>query len=151
MPSSPVIRPITADDQQVWETLWKAYLAFYDTRLAQDVIDTAFARLLADDAHDFHGLLAEVDGKVCGLTHYVFHRSLWQISPVCYLQDLYADPSVRGMGIGYALIQGVYAKADAAGAPNVYWMTQDFNATARKLYDQCADLTPFIKYKRRGL
>ena len=67
---------------------------------------------------------------------------------VCYLQDLYTDPSVRGTGAGRALIEGVYAAAEAAGAPTVYWLTQDFNATARRLYDRVATLTPFIKYNR---
>ena len=59
-----------------------------------------------------------------------------------------ADPSVRGQGVGRALIEAVYAAADAAGCPSVYWMTQEFNAEARKLYDRIATLTPFIKYQR---
>ena len=63
-------------------------------------------------------------------------------------RDLYADPSVRGTGIGRKLIEAVYAAADADGCPSVYWMTQDFNAEARKLYDRIATLTPFIKYNR---
>ena len=55
---------------------------------------------------------------------------------------------MRGKGIGRALIEAVYAAADAHGAATVYWMTQDFNATARQLYDRIATLTPFIKYQR---
>ena len=38
--------------------------------------------------------------------------------------------------------------ADRLGAGNVYWMTQEFNATARLLYDRVATKTPFIKYQR---
>ena len=55
---------------------------------------------------------------------------------------------VRGKGIGRALIEAVYAEADRRGTPSVYWMTQDFNTTARQLYDRIAKLTPFIKYSR---
>jgi GNAT superfamily N-acetyltransferase len=55
---------------------------------------------------------------------------------------------VRGTGIGRALIEGVYAKAKEAGAPEVYWMTQEFNATARTLYDRIAEKTPFIVYQK---
>ena len=50
--------------------------------------------------------------------------------------------------MGRALIEAVYAEADRRGTPAVYWMTQDFNTTARQLYDRIAKLTPFIKYSR---
>ncbi len=83
-----------------------------------------------------------------GLVHFIFHRHNWKIEDVCYLQDLYADPAMRGSGVGRALIEAVYAAADSHGAPAVYWMTQDFNTTARKLYDRIGQLTPFIKYQR---
>lgn len=89
-----------------------------------------------------------MDGKLVGLTHYLFHRHGWKVEDTCYLQDLYADPDVRGMGVGRALIEAVYAAADAAGAPSVYWLTQDFNHTARQLYDRIGTKSPFIKYTR---
>ncbi len=83
-----------------------------------------------------------------GLVHYIFHDHCWRPEGVTYLQDLFADPEIRGHGVGRALIEAVYAAADAAGRPSVYWMTQDFNATARQLYDRIGTLTPFIKYAR---
>lgn len=97
---------------------------------------------------EYRGLLATLDGKPVGLAHYLFHRSCWTVGNVCYLQDLFADPGVRGSGIGRALIEGVYAKAREAGSPEVYWMTQEFNATARQLYDRIAEKTPFIIYQK---
>ena len=142
------IRPLAADDKPAWTQLWRAYLAFYETELPEDIYDTYFERLLGDDPQDFHGLIAEVEGKPVGLTHFVFHRHGWKIENVCYLQDLYADPSVRRRGVGRALIEAVYEAADAQGAPSVYWLTQDFNAEARKLYDRIGTLTPFLKYAR---
>ena len=142
------IRPLTAADKPEWVRLWRAYLAFYETELPQNVYDTYFDRLLGDDPQDFRGLIAEVDGQPVGLTHFVFHRHGWKIENTCYLQDLYADPGVRGQGVGRALIEAVYEAADAAGAPSVYWLTQDFNEDARKLYDRIGTLTPFIKYAR---
>jgi GNAT superfamily N-acetyltransferase len=145
-----IIRPLEASDEVEWRRLWKAYLAFYETELPEEIYATHFARLLGDDPQDFHGLVAELDGRLVGLTHYVFHRHGWRIENVCYLQDLYADPEVRGMGIGRALIEAVYAAADAEGAPAVYWLTQEFNTTARQLYDRIGVATPFIKYARRG-
>ena len=142
------VRFLNADDEAQWRELWRAYLAFYETELPPEIYDTMFARLLGDDRQDFHGLVAEQDGRLVGLTHYLFHRHGWKIENVCYLQDLYADPSVRGRGVGRKLIEAVYAAADAEGAPGVYWLTQDFNKTARQLYDRIGTVTPFIKYAR---
>ncbi|RNC96963.1 MAG: GNAT family N-acetyltransferase [Oricola sp.] len=142
------IRPLQQGDHEAWRALWTAYLEFYESSVSEEVYATTWARLLGDELYDPNGLVALVDGKPAGLVHYIFHRHCWRTDNVCYLQDLYADPDVRGTGVGRALIEAVYEKADAAGCPSVYWMTQDFNATARKLYDRIATLTPFIKYQR---
>jgi GNAT superfamily N-acetyltransferase len=142
------VRPLTAADEANWRRLWADYLTFYETSAPEDVYQTTFARLLGDDPQDFTCLIAEVNGTPVGLTHYLFHRHAWKIENVCYLQDLYADPDVRGQGIGRALIEAVYAAADTAGTPSVYWLTQDFNTTARQLYDRVAVKTPFIRYQR---
>ncbi|MGX5721218.1 N-acetyltransferase family protein [Shinella zoogloeoides] len=144
-----VVRPLHKDDEGEWRRLWTAYLAFYETVLPEEIFASTFARLTGEAVEgEYRGLLATLDGKPVGLAHYLFHRSCWTINSICYLQDLFADPEVRGSGIGRALIEGVYAKAEEAGAPEVYWMTQDFNATARKLYDRIADKTPFIVYQK---
>jgi len=143
-----VIRPLTAADKPAWRALWTAYLTYYETSVPEAVYDSTFARLLGDDSHDFNGLLAVLEGRPVGLVHYLFHRHCWKIEDVCYLQDLFADPDVRGTGVGRALIEAVYDAADAKGAPSVYWLTQDFNTTARRLYDRVGTLTPFLKYAR---
>jgi len=144
---TPEIRPIEAADKPRWLELWTAYLAFYETELPGSVKETAFDRLL-DPARPVHGLLAVDGDRPVGLVHYIFHDHLWRPEGICYLQDLYAEPEVRGTGVGRALIEAVYAAADAAGVPGVYWLTQDFNITARRLYDRVGTLTPFIRYNR---
>ncbi len=143
-----IIRPLAAHDRDAWGTLWTGYLTYYETSLPPEIYDVYFARLLGDDPQDYSGLVAELDGKLVGLTHYLFHRHGWSVENTCYLQDLYVDPDIRGTGAGRALIEAVYKAADEAGAPSVYWLTQDFNATARQLYDRIGEKTPFIKYKR---
>jgi GNAT superfamily N-acetyltransferase len=142
------IRPLTSADAAEWRRLWTDYLTFYDTGVDGTVYASTFARLLSDDPGDFNCLLAVVDDRLVGLVHYLFHRHAWRVENVCYLQDLYTDPRVRGHGVGRALIEAVYAAADTAGAPAVYWLTQDFNHAARHLYDRVGVLTPFIKYQR---
>jgi GNAT superfamily N-acetyltransferase len=142
------IRPLAGSDFVDWARLWQSYLAFYQTALDPSVYRSTFARLVSGDAGEYRGFLALADGKPVGLAHYLFHRSTWQIPDICYLQDLYVDPAQRGTGLGRALIEAVYAAADAEGAPDVYWLTQEFNSTARRLYDRLAQVTPFLEYDR---
>jgi len=142
------VRALRAEDRAEWERLWDLYLEFYRSSVTDEVKDSSFARLMNDDPHDFNGFVAEADGRLVGLVHFLFHRHGWKIENVCYLQDLYALPETRGTGVGRALIEAVYAEADRRGAPQVYWLTQEDNATARRLYDRIATCTDFIKYQR---
>ncbi|MEL7467299.1 MAG: GNAT family N-acetyltransferase [Pseudomonadota bacterium] len=142
------VRDLTAEDEPQWRVLWTGYLEFYETSVTEDIYQTYFQRLLGNDRQDYHGLVAEKDGELIGLTHYLFHRHGWRIENVVYLQDLFVSNAARGTGAGRALIEAVYERADAAGCPSVYWLTQDFNTTARHLYDRIATKTPFIKYQR---
>jgi GNAT superfamily N-acetyltransferase len=144
-----LIRPVRAGDEADWRRLWGAYLAFYETSRPEAVFAASFARLLGAAPQGYRGLIAEVEGRPAGLAHYLFHPTMWAVADTCYLQDLWADPEVRGRGVGRALIEAVYAAADAHGAASVYWTTQHFNATARRLYDRIGELTPFVKYQRR--
>lgn len=140
------VRPLTRSDEADWRRLWKDYLAFYETEVADEIYTTYFERLLGNDPCDYSGLLIEVNGVPKGLAHYLFHRHGWRIEDTCYLQDLYVDPDCRGLGLGRKLIEAVYDKADAHGANPVYWLTQEFNTTARQLYDRLATKTPFVQY-----
>ena len=142
------IRPLERRDEPEWRRLWTAYLDFYGTTVAERVYRSTFERLLTEGEHEFRGLLAEKDGAAVGLVHFLFHRHCWRVENVCYLQDLYVDEAGRGTGIGRRLIEAVYTQADEAGCPSVYWLTQDFNDTGRRLYDRVGQLTPFIKYQR---
>ncbi len=150
MNESLTLRPITAADEAEWRRLWTGYLEYYETVLPDEVYAVTFARLLAQAQGGFQGFLAWLGGRPVGLVHFVFHPSSWAAGNVCYLQDLYAEPAVRGKGVGRALIEAVYAAADANGTPQVYWFTQDFNSTARRLYDRIGVATPFIRYNRKA-
>ena len=142
------IRPLAHEDEAAWRRLWTDYLTFYKSTVPEAVYVSTFARLLGDAPEDFSAFVADQDGQLVGLVHYLFHRHCWRVENVCYLQDLYAAPEVRGQGVGRKLIEAVYAAADAAGAPSVYWLTQDDNQTAQQLYDRIAKKTNFIKYQR---
>ena len=141
------LRPLAAQDEDQWRDLWTGYLDYYETRVDRRVYAETFRRLLGNDPRDYNGIVAVKDGTLVGLTHYLFHRHGWKVEDVCYLQDLYTAPEVRGQSVGRALIEAVYDAADRHGASQVYWLTQDFNEAGRRLYDRVATLTPFIKYQ----
>ncbi|MEL6728197.1 MAG: GNAT family N-acetyltransferase [Pseudomonadota bacterium] len=142
------IKPLERSDQSVWRELWTGYLVFYESSVSEDVYASTFERLLNDGPYEPSCFLAWDGDRAVGLVHYMFHRHCWRIENVCYLQDLFADPSSRGTGVGRALIEAVYKAADDAGCPVVYWNTAHDNATARVLYDRIARKTEFIKYQR---
>lgn len=142
------IRPVLAADQAEWQRLWHEYLTFYEADLPEVVTAATFARITSDDATTLRGRILEVDGVAAGFVHFVAHRTCWKQERVCYLQDLYATPAFRGRGLGRALIEAVYAEADLAETPAVYWLTQKFNSKARRLYDKVGMATPFIEYDR---
>jgi GNAT superfamily N-acetyltransferase len=142
------IRPLKETDHAEWRRLWTAYLEFYESSVSDEVYETTFSRLISADHTTQNAFFALLNGRAVGLVHYILHPHNWRTEDVVYLQDLYAVPEVRGQGIGRALIEKVYDFADENGTPTVYWLTQDFNLDARKLYDRIAHLTPFIKYQR---
>lgn len=140
------IRPLQTSDHAEWRRLWTAYLTFYQTVLPEEVYAETWRRLFLDGEFEPKGLIAIVDGKAVGLTHYLYHRSGWSLVNNCYLQDLFADEAARDKGVGAALIEAVRQAAGKFGVTNVYWMTHETNATARKLYDKVARRTGFIEY-----
>lgn len=142
------IRSVSSSDETSWRRLWAAYLDFYHATVTEDVYASTFSRLLDTKRPEQNGLIAWQGEKAVGLVHFIYHPHNWRVEDVCYLQDLYTDPEYRGQGIGRALIEAVYQAADQNNTPSVYWLTQDFNTTARLLYDRIATVTPFIKYQR---
>ncbi|UZE46766.1 GNAT family N-acetyltransferase [Rhodopseudomonas sp. P2A-2r] len=142
-----VIRPVGADERAAWEPLWNGYLTFYKATLPQIATDTAWARF-HDPAEPMFLLGGYVDGKLTGIVQYLYHRSSWTVGNYCYLQDLFVADGARGLGLGRKLIEGVYAEAKAAGCSRVHWLTQNDNAQARILYDQVADNSGFMQYRK---
>lgn len=146
-----VVRDIAASDFDAWKPLWDGYNAFYgrsaETALPEAITRSTWARFFDAD-EPVHALVAERDGQLLGLAHYLFHRSTTSVGNSCYLQDLFTVEAARGMGVGRALIDAVYERARQAGAPRVYWQTHETNATAMQLYDKVADKSGFVVYRK---
>lgn len=143
------IRPINKLDYDAWLPLWDNYNAFYgrqgQTALALNITQKTWMRFLNDN-EPVHAFVAEQNGQLVGLVHFIFHRSTTRLNDVCYLQDLYVNQAIRGTGVGRQLIQAVYDAAQADASTRVYWQTQDSNTAGRALYDKVAKHLGFIVY-----
>ena len=142
------VRPIAPTDLAQWEALWEGYNIFYERTVPPEITRVTWSRFF-DASEPVHALVAERDGRLVGLVHYLFHRSTSLISPTCYLQDLFTTKEARGQGVGRALIESVYERARSAGSQRVYWQTHETNLTAMALYDKVAERSGFLVYRKR--
>ena len=142
------IRELSENDFINWKKLWNQYLEFYQTSVEDLVYETTFKRLISNHHLSQNAIVAMQGNDLLGLVHYIYHPHNWKVENVCYLQDLFVLPIIRGTGVGRALIEAVYLAADNNETSTVYWLTQDSNKQARKLYDNIASVTSFIKYNR---
>ena len=147
----PAIRFVRRSDYSQWLPLWEGYNKFYgrfgETSLPDAITQMTWTRFF--DAYEpVHALVAEDEGQLVELVHYLFHRTTISIAPICYLQDLFTKESIRGKGIGRNLINAVYDQAKLAGSPLVYWQTHESNSTAMKLYDKVAERSGFVVYRK---
>ncbi|HEV2678518.1 MAG TPA: GNAT family N-acetyltransferase [Aliidongia sp.] len=145
--AEPIVRPLEPGDHDRWDELWRGYLTFYETTIADEIRAVTWARLL-DPAEPMKGALAFRDGVAVGLVHHIQHRSCWTVGDYVYLQDLYVSESLRGGGVGRALIEHVYAHARSIGCSRVHWLTHETNLDAMKLYDRIADPSGFVQYRK---
>jgi len=141
---TPDIRALEVGDRVDWGVLARAYKAFYETTLPDGAYDHTWGRLMSADG--IHGLGARLDGRLVGITHYLFHTGIWA-QKACYLEDLFVVQDCRGRGVARALIDAVALQARAAGAGRLYWLTHQQNATARTLYDRVAKFSGFVEYE----
>ncbi|MFK7860810.1 MAG: GNAT family N-acetyltransferase [Granulosicoccus sp.] len=140
------IRPLKPDDRTDWELLFRAYADFYGTQISHIAEKQVFDWIF-DENNDFWCDIAMDESNLAiGFVQYqLMHRSL-SGSMVCYLSDLYVEPSVRGTGAGRLMIDHVIEFATQRGIPNVRWLTQEFNYKGRCLYDSYTKKSDFILY-----
>ena len=140
------IREIEITDKDRWLELWSGYLIFYKASLPESQTNLTWERLF-DANFNVNGLVAEIDGKVVGFTHFLFRPSTWAKNDYCYLEDLYVDSDTRGKGVGRALINAVSERAQEKSANRVYWTTQNTNSQALILYDSFGYPSEFVQYR----
>jgi GNAT superfamily N-acetyltransferase len=139
------VASLQPEDRAAWEALFTGYNAFYGRTWPAERYEQAWHEFRRDER--IHALGARLDGRLVGIAHFLVHASTTS-TDLCYLQDLFTDPDVRGRGIGRALIEGVSEWARGQGYERLYWHTQEQNDTARRLYDRVAEHHGFIMYTR---
>jgi len=144
--SSIVIRDPSPSDEAAWRKLWAGYNEFYEKQVEEAVTASTWRRLLLK-SNGLFGRLAVYDGAMVGFTACVLHAGTWTQQPICYLEDLFVDPALRGKGIGEALIDDLIARAKELGWSRLYWHTRENNAVARRLYDKFAMADDFVRYR----
>ena len=148
MAATLIVRPVAATDFAQRAPLWEGYNTFYKRALPAEITQTTW-KCFFDPTEPVHALVAEQDGRLLGLVHYLFHRATAMVELSCYLSDLFTNEAARGKGVGRALIEAVYEQARLAGSTRVYWQTHETNTVAQRLYDQVAERSGFIVYRKQ--
>jgi len=140
------IRAIEEKDKGQWLNLWAGYLEFYKSTISIEQTELTWKRLINNELKMF-GFVAENEEGVIGFTHCLFRPSTWTETDYCYLEDLFVDPLIRGKGVGRALMEKVVDLAKEKKSKRVYWTTQEFNKTARVLYDSITPVSEYVQYR----
>jgi GNAT superfamily N-acetyltransferase len=82
----------------------------------------------------FFCLIAEHNGQPAGFALYFYNYSTWVGRPGIYLEDLFVEPELRGLGIGKALLRRVAAIAVEKGCQRFEWAVLDWNQPAIDFY-----------------
>lgn len=141
-----IIRPVTESDYAAWHALWLAYIKYYEETVSEEITKATWRRIM-DDAVPINGDVAELDGVIIGFSNSVLHEATWTDKPVCYLEDLYVDETIRGKGAGRALIDNLVQRSKDNGWSRLYWHTNTDNERARKLYDSYKPAEDQVKYR----
>ena len=142
-----IIRTPEAADEAAWRELFAGYQKFYRATIEADAVAETWRRI-HDPAAEVGAFVAEKDGDLIGLTHYLFHKTTWAVEDYCYLEDLFVAKHARGEDAAEKLIAAVEKAAADHGAVRLYWHTQQFNSAARSLYDTVAMPTSFMVYEK---
>lgn len=145
-PTTLRIRALQANDRIQWQTCYRLYADFYATPMNGTILQQTWTWLL-DPAYPLEGIVAVTGaGDIAGIAHYRAYAEPLLGKEACYLDDLYVLPAYRKQGIARQLIAQLSLIAKERGWPVVRWITAQNNTTARGLYDQIAEVTPWVTY-----
>jgi len=112
-------------------------LATYERQ--PDAVAATEADLLRDGfgpTPRFWSLIAEFDGNPAGFALCFPTYSTWEGHHGIFLEDLYVSPTLRGRGIGKALLIRIAQIAVEQGCPRINWNVLDWNAPSIAVYER---------------
>ena len=139
--------PLMPRDYEQWLVLWQQYLVFYEEKLPPGITQKTWQRLV-DPTFPYYGLGARNQGCLQAFVHFTYHPSSWSRVDVCYIEDMFVDPTWRKQGLARQLMAQVYEIARSHGSDKVYWITQSKNKTAQKLYQQIAQSVDYLRFEK---
>jgi GNAT superfamily N-acetyltransferase len=151
MPTDSVlVRPVRPEDRAGWRRLWGDYHGYGPSGgpVPPDPVTEMTWNRFFQEQEPMAALVAELEGRLVGFAHMIFHRSTSALGASCLLQDLFVEGTLHGRGIGRALIEAVYVHVKAAGAQRLYWHVLESNTAAARLYDRVASRSGHIVYRR---
>ena len=80
-------------------------------------------------------LIAEIDGRSVGFALFFSSYSTFLCKPGIYLEDVFVEPSHRGLGIGKALLQRLAALVVERGGGRFEWGVLDWNEPSIRFYE----------------
>ena len=140
------VRPARPEDEGVWREMWAGYNAFYQAEVSEEVTAATWRRIL-DPNSPISSLIALRDNLAVGFANYTVCPYTWSTRSQCLMEDLFVRPDARSSGVGRALIHALVDVAKQNGWTKVYWITQEDNARARRLYESIVPPDGFIQYR----
>jgi ribosomal protein S18 acetylase RimI-like enzyme len=123
------VRTLKAEDYDQWLVLWNAN---NQGHINHDVTAATWQRLMENQ--DVRGLVAEDNGVMAGLVHFILHPVTGHLKPVCYMQDVFVSPTHRRKGIGRLLVTALATAGTQEGWARMYWLAEAQNREAQALY-----------------
>ena len=133
-----MIEAVTSNNIDEVLPLIKQYQAFYQAVPISDGKNQSFFSQFGPESSLGCQFLCRKDDVVVGFATVYFSFASTIADKVAILNDLYAVPEFRQLGVGRRLLLQCQQYAKAAGAARLQWVTAPDNAAAQKLYDDIA-------------
>jgi GNAT superfamily N-acetyltransferase len=144
------ITPIASEEFEEVLPLIAAYQRFYEVEAVDDERNRAFFRRFLAPSEDGLLLGARSERRLAGYACLYWHFSSLEACESVLMNDLFVDESMRGQGVGRALIEAAAAVARERQVPFVEWSTAPDNETAQRLYESTgAERTEWFSYELR--